>query len=196
MIIYHIAELVLLTLLIIRIGYYLKYNTVILRENLELLLYIILIFIDNFVTLFFGNNSISTIIFDSLLPAVIIIPIIFRRLNFKRPFLIFTILSISTFSLILNSNIYNYILYLLSIVFFVYVLICLATGSKRNRMKTPLYLIFLVDLLAIVIVQQIQVLNIKWDNSIFAIKSDYIALTIYMTNIVLTHVYIRRYFTN
>lgn len=196
MIIYHIAELVLLTLLIIRIGYYLKYNTVILRENLELLLYIILIFIDNVVTLFFGNNSISTIIFDSLLPAVIIIPIIFRRLNFKRPFLIFTILSLSTFSLILNSNIYNYILYLLSIVFFVYVLICLATGSRRNRMKTPLYLIFLVDLLAIVIVQQIQVLNIKWDNSIFAIKSDYIALTIYMTNIVLTHVYIRRYFTN
>lgn len=195
MIIYHIAEFVILTLLIIRIGYYLKSNREILRENLELILYITLVFIDNSVNLFFGNNSLSTIVFDSILPATIILPIIFRRLNLGIHFLIFTILSLSTFSIILNNAIYNYILYLLSIVSFIYELIHLATGSSRNRKKTPLYLIFLVDLMAIVIVQQIEILNIQWDNSIFAIKSDYIALTIYMTNLILTHVYIRRYFT-
>ncbi|MFM2334258.1 MAG: hypothetical protein RIS91_261 [Bacteroidota bacterium] len=195
MIIYHIAETVILTLLIIRVGYYLKSNRVILRENLELILYITLVFIDNSVNLFLGNNSLSTIVFDSILPAIIILPIIFRRLKLGIHFLIFTILSLSTFSIILNNAIYNYILYLLSIVTFIYELIHLATGSSRNRKKIPLYLIFLVDLMAIVIVQQIEILNIKWDNSIFAIKSDYIALTIYMTNLILTHVYIRRYFT-
>ncbi len=196
MIIYHIAEFVILTLLVIRIFYYLKFNKVILRENLEVLLYIFLVFLDNLVNLLFGNFPIFTTIFDSVLPCIIIIPIIFRKLSLSSNSLILTILLLCAFSLKINNLHFNYILYIVSISILILESINLGTGSSRNRKKTPLYIIIIIDLIAIVIVQQIQVLNIRWDNSIFAVKSDYIALTIYMTNLILTHVYIRRYFNN
>jgi hypothetical protein len=191
---YHIAEFAVLLILIIRLCFYLRISNNIATKNLELLLYIALIFFDSLVFVFIGEHNVVTGIFDSILPALIIIPIICRRFHHSNFIQILAIILFSTLNWVLNNSMWNYFLLLLCIVFLMSLAIKLATGPNRSRKKTPLYVVFSIDLIIIAIFQQISILEIKWTNSTYASHIDNGLLIAYFINLILTHVYIRRYF--
>jgi hypothetical protein len=191
---YHIAEFAVLLILIIRLCFYLRISNNIATKNLELLLYIALIFFDSLVFVFIGEHNVVTGIFDSILPALIIIPIICRRFHHSNSIQILAIILFSILNWVLNNSMWNYFLLLLCIVFLISLAIKLATGPNRSRKKTPLYVVFSIDLIIIAIFQQISILEIKWTNSTYASHIDNGLLIAYFINLILTHVYIRRYF--
>jgi hypothetical protein len=191
---YHIAEFTVLLVLIIRLYFYLRISKKIATSNLELLLYISLLFLDSLVFICFGEYNIITAIFDSILPALIIIPIVCRRFHCSNLIQISTIILFSTFNWVVNNSTWNYFLLLLCIVCLTSSAIQLATGPIRSRRKTPLYVVFSIDLIIIAIFQQISLLQIKWTNSIYASHIDAGLLIAYFVNLIFTHVYIRRYF--
>jgi hypothetical protein len=191
---YHIAEFMVLLVLMIRLFYYLGINKKITKTNLELLLYISLLFGDSLVFICFGKYEIVTVIFDSILPALIIIPILSRRFHFSNPTQIFAMILFPSFNFIVNNSTWNYFLLLLCIVFLISTAIKLATGPNLSRRKTPLYVVFCLDLIIIAIFQQISTLQIKWIDSTYAIHLDTGLFIAYFLILILIHVYIRRYF--
>lgn len=196
MIIYSYLESFILLVLNIRIYYYARLDFNVLKSNFEIFIYIFAVFIDSFLYLVLGANSAITILFDVILPLSIIIPILVRQKSRLPKLLLLLFIPISYFALIPTQDKIRYFLYIFSMILLFIYSIKLNSGTSKDLKKSPMYLLFALDFLVTIILQQLYGLNINWKDSEYVGFVGVVVLFIYLINLILAHVYIRRFFIN
>ncbi len=196
MIIYSYLESFILLVLNIRIYYYARLDFNLLKSNFEIFIYIFAVFIDSFLYLVLGANSAITILFDVILPLSIIIPILVRQKSRLPKLLLLLFIPISYFALIPTQDKMRYFLYIFSMILLFIYSIKLNSGTSKDLKKSPMYLLFALDFLVTIILQQLYGLNINWKDSEYVGFVGVVVLFIYLINLILAHVYIRRFFIN
>jgi len=193
---YSYLEFVILLALVLRLIIYTNINNKALNFNLEIILYIIFMFLNNISYLIFGFNKTSNSIFDAIFPLCIIVPNIGRKFNFN--ILITLILFVFSFltTIIFMEEFLYYFLSLGSLIILILTSIKLAQGSSINLKKTPLYLILIIDFLFMIIIQRLIAVKINWSESHFIGYVENVVLFVYLINLILSHVYVRRFFIN
>jgi hypothetical protein len=196
MIFYSYLEIPLLFVLNFRIFVYSQINFNVVKSNFEILLYIFTVLINSLLCFIFGENETLTGVFDIILPLSIIIPILARQKRKLYKLLILLFLPISYFALIPANDNIKYLLYITSMMILFIFSIKLALGSGKDLKKSPMYLLFAFDFLITTILQQLYGLNVNWKDSVYVGFVGIIVLFFYLTNLILAHVYIRRFFIN
>ncbi len=196
MIIYSYLETFILLVLNIRIYYYARLNFVALKSNVEIFIYIFAVFIDSLLYLVFGENKTITIVFDVILPLSIIIPILSRQKSKIYKLLLLLFIPFSYFDLIPSQDKTRYFLYMLSLILLFIYSIKLTSGTSKDLKKSPMYLLFALDFLVTTILQQLYGFNINWKDSVYVGFVGIVVLFFYLINLILAHVYIRRFFIN
>jgi hypothetical protein len=168
----------------------------VLKSNFEIFIYIFAVFIDSFLYLVLGANSAITILFDVILPLSIIIPILVRQKSRLPKLLLLLFIPISYFALIPTQDKIRYFLYIFSMILLFIYSIKLNSGTSKDLKKSPMYLLFALDFLVTIILQQLYGLNINWKDSEYVGFVGVVVLFIYLINLILAHVYIRRFFIN
>jgi hypothetical protein len=196
MIIYSYLETFILLVLNIRIYYYARLNFVALKSNVEIFIYIFAVFIDSLLYLVFGENKTITIVFDVILPLSIIIPILSRQKSKIYKLLLLLFIPFSYFALIPSQDKTRYFLYMLSLILLFIYSIKLTSGTSKDLKKSPMYLLFALDFLVTTILQQLYGFNINWKDSVYVGFVGIVVLFFYLINLILAHVYIRRFFIN
>jgi len=196
MIIYSYLETFILLVLNIRIYYYARLNFVVLKSNVEIFIYIFAVFIDSLLYLVFGENKTITIVFDVILPLSIIIPILSRQKSKIYKLLLLLFIPFSYFALIPSQDKTRYFLYMLSLILLFIYSIKLTSGTSKDLKKSPMYLLFALDFLVTTILQQLYGFNINWKDSVYVGFVGIVVLFFYLINLILAHVYIRRFFIN
>jgi hypothetical protein len=196
MIFYSYLEIPLLFVLNFRIFVYSQINFNVVKSNFEILLYIFTVLINSLLCFIFGENETLTGVFDIILPLSIIIPILARQKRKLYKLLILLFLPISYFALIPANDNIKYLLYITSMMILFIFSIKLALGSGKDLKKSPMYLLFALDFLITTILQQLYGLNVNWKDSVYVGFVGIIVLFFYLTNLILAHVYIRRFFIN
>ena len=196
MIIYSYLEIFLLAILNIRVCCYSRVHFNVVKSNFEILLYIFAVFIDSLVSIIFGENNSITIIFDVIFPLTILIPILARQKSKSHKLLLLLFVPFSYFALIPTQDKMRYFLYLLSLILLFIYSIKLTSGTSKDLKKSPMYLLFALDFLVTIILQQLYGLNINWKDSVYVGFVGIVVLFFYLINLILAHVYIRRFFIN
>jgi hypothetical protein len=196
MIFYSYLEIPLLFVLNFRIFVYSQINFNVVKSNFEILLYIFTVLINSLLCFIFGENETLTGVFDIILPLSIIIPILARQKRKLYKLLILLFLPISYFALIPANDNIKYLLYITSMMILFIFSIKLALGSGKDLKKSPMYLLFAFDFLITTILQQLYGLNVNWKDSVYVGFVGIVVLFFYLTNLILAHVYIRRFFIN
>jgi hypothetical protein len=196
MIFYSYLEIPLLFVLNFRIFVYSQINFNVVKSNFEILLYIFTVLINSLLCFIFGENETLTRVFDIILPLSIIIPILARQKRKLYKLLILLFLPISYFALIPANDNIKYLLYITSMMILFIFSIKLALGSGKDLKKSPMYLLFALDFLITTILQQLYGLNVNWKDSVYVGFVGIVVLFFYLINLILAHVYIRRFFIN
>ncbi len=196
MIIYSYIETFILLVLNIRICYYARLNFIVLKSNFEIFIYIFAVFIDSLLYLEFGESKTITIVFDVILPLSIIIPILTRQKSKIYKLLLLLFIPFSYFALIPSQDKIRYFLYILSMILLFIYSIKLTSGTSKDLKKSPMYLLFALDFLVTTILQQLYGFNINWKDSVYVGFVGIFVLFFYLINLILAHVYIRRFFIN
>ncbi len=194
--IYSCIELLILITLIIRLFYYLFSNKTILKSNLEVILYFCLLLLNNLSFLIFGYSRIISLAFLIILPLSIIVPKICKifQLNILSTLLLLFLTTLLFYKT--NQELVMYTLILCCITFLISTIIKLAKGSSHELKKSPIYIIITIDFLIITILQQLSSNKINWSNSHYFRYVMNIVLCIFLSNLILANVYIRRFFIN
>jgi hypothetical protein len=196
MIIYSYLEIFLIAILNIRVCCYSRVHFNVVKSNFEILLYIFAVFIDSLVSIIFGENNSITIIFDVVFPLTIIIPILARQKGKSHKLLLMLFVPFSYFALIPTNDEIRYLLYVLCMmILFIYSII-LTLGSGKDLKKSPMYLLFALDFLITTILQQLYGRKVNWVDSKYVGYVGFVVLFFYLINLILAHVYIRRFFNN
>ena len=196
MIIYSYLETFILLVLNIRIYYYARLNFVALKSNVEIFIYIFAVFIDSLLCLVFDDCKTITVLFDIILPLSIIIPILTRRKSKIYKLLLLLIIPISYLALIPSQDKIRYFLYIFSMILLFIYSIKLTSGTSKDLKKSPMYLLFALDFLVTTILQQLYGFNINWKDSVYVGFVSIVVLFFYLINLILAHVFIRRFFIN
>ncbi len=196
MIVYSYLEILILLILIYRIYYYSRLNFNIVKSNFEILLYIFTIFINSLLCFILDENETITILFDVILPLSIIIPILARQKSKIYKLLLLSFIPISYFALIPGNDKIRYLLFIISMLLLFIYSIKLTLGSGKDLKKSPMYLLFALDFLVTTILQQLYGFNINWKDSVYVGFVGIVVLLFYLINLILAHVYIRRFFIN
>jgi hypothetical protein len=196
MIIYSYLETFILLLLNIRIYYYARLDFIVLKSNFEIFIYIFAVFIDSLLCLVFDDYKTITVLFDIILPLSIIIPILTRQKSKIYKLLLLLIIPISYLALIPSQDKIRYFLYIFSMILLFICSIKLTSGTSKDLKKSPMYLLFALDFLVTAILQQLYGFNINWKDSVYVGLVGIVVLLFYLINLILAHVYIRRFFIN
>lgn len=196
MIIYSYLEIFLLAILNIRVYCYSRVHINVVKSNFEILLYIFAVFLNSLVCIFFGENDLITIIFDVIFPLTIIIPILARQKSKSHKLFLLLFLPISYFALIPTYDEIRYFLYMLCMMILFIYSIKLTVGSGNDLKKSPMYLLIALDFLITTILQQLYSFKINWVDSHYVGFVGVVVLFFYFINLILAHVYIRRFFVN
>lgn len=196
MIVYSYLEILILLILIYRIYYYSRRNFNIIKSNFEILLYIFTVFINSLLCFILDENETITIVFDVILPLSIIIPILARQKSKIYKLLLLLFIPFSYFALIPSQDKTRYFLYILSLILLFIYSIKLTSGTSKDLKKSPMYLLFALDFLVTTILQQLYGFNINWKDSVYVGFVGIVVLLFYLINLILAHVYIRRFFIN
>lgn len=196
MIVYSYLEILILIILIYRIYYYSRLNLNIVKSNFEILLYIFTVFINSLLCFILDENETITMLFDVILPLSIIIPILARQKSKIYKLLLLSFIPISYFALIPENDKIRYLLFIVSMLILLIYSIKLTLGSSKDLKKSPMYLLFALDFLVTTILQQLYGFNINWKDSVYVGFVGIVVLFFYLINLILAHVYIRRFFIN
>jgi hypothetical protein len=196
MIVYSYLEIPLLFVLVFRIFVYSRIDFNVLKSHFEILLYIFTVFTNSLLCIIIGENKTITLVFDIILPLSIIIPILARQKRKIYKLFLLSFIPITYFALIPANDKIRYLLYILSMMILFTYSIKLAVGSGKDLKKSPIYLLFALDFLVTIILQQLYGFNINWKDSVFVGFVGIVVLFFYLINLILAHVYIRRFFIN
>ncbi len=194
---YSVVEFLVVFSLVVRMVYYLKINPKIIHQNLEVINYISIIYILVLINFFFKATRSEAVfeIYDVLIPPLILFPMF---LNGKLPaklILLLIILFCIPFYFFYYGRLIE-ILYIFSIFMVIRKAILLSIGSSRNLKKSPIYIIITIDLLFALMSVSFHYSSINWSQSDLISYYGEVAAAFFLTNLILFHVYIRRFFIN
>lgn len=190
---YYFLEEIALIILFIRLVYYLTRRNKFLFSNLEIGLYILILLANNLMFNYWGDVSVTPLMFDILAPVSVIIAI---RL-IKNSNLIVTLLVIPVASLILYSvwnNYLCYILYIAAITLLIKKAIVLSKRGSIEVKKSSLYIFIALDMLFSLMVTFSSTVTFDWSLSRYVGLMWYLDLTIFTLTIIMLHVKLRRFF--
>jgi hypothetical protein len=194
---YFIVEFLVVFTLVVRMVYYLKINPKIIHQNLEVINYISVVYVLILINLFFKATRTETVleIYDVMIPPLILFPMF---LNGKLPvkfILILVILFCIPFYFFYYGKLIE-VLYIIAIFMVIRKAIKLSTGSSRNLQKSPMYIIITIDLLFTLMSVSFHYTSINWSQSDLICYYGRVSAAFFLSNLILFHVYIRRFFIN
>ena len=193
---YFIVEFLVVFTLVVRMVYYLKINPKIIHQNLEVINYISVIYVFVLFNFFKATRTEAVLeIYDVLIPPLILFPMF---LNGKLPvkfILILVILFCIPFYFFYYGKLIE-VLYIIAIFMVIRKAIKLSTGSSRNLQKSPMYIIIMIDLLFTLMSVSFHYTSINWSQSDLICYYGRVAAAFFLSNLILFHVYIRRFFIN
>ncbi len=195
---YYIVEFLIVFSLVVRMVYYLKINPKIIHQNLEVINYISVVYLLSILSLLRLNKieeDYLVEIYDVLIPPLILFPIFLNGKISVKSILILIVLFTSAFHYFLNEKFIE-ILYIIAIYMLVRKAIKLSSGSSRNLKKSPMYIILTLDVFFTVMSVSLNYVSSYWSHSILITHYGQVSLVIFLLNLILFHVYIRRFFIN
>lgn len=195
---YYIVEFLIVFSLVVRMVYYLKINPKIIHQNLEVINYISVVYLLSILSLLRLNKieeDYLVEIYDVLIPPLILFPIFLNGKISVKSILILIVLFTSAFHYFLNEKFIE-ILYIIAIYMLVRKAIKLSSGSSRNLKKSPMYIILTLDVFFTVMSVSLNYVSSYWKHSILITHYGQVSLVIFLLNLILFHVYIRRFFIN
>ena len=190
--IYYILELSLLTLLSVRI-ILLKFqkNLISATNHFELFFFVCTI------NQIWGNIDYKNVyfyyFFHCTMPLVLSLSILSDKINYRYMFLLLLLVLLSLYC----QNVkFNIAIYLLSILLVMHRLIFCALNSKKNRDKVPLYIAVWCVLFLSNLIFLMNHTKVDWHESKFVDYFLYVTQFVYLSTIILGHVYLRRFIVN
>ena len=181
---------------VVRMVYYLKINPKIIFQNLEVINYISVIYVWAILNFFNIAKTDEVVeIYDVLIPPLILFPMFLNGKISVKSILILIVLFTSAFHYFLNEKFIE-ILYIIAIFMLVRKAIKLSSGSSRNLKKSPLYIILTLDVFFTVMSVSLNYVSSYWKHSILITYYGQVSLVIFLLNLILFHVYIKRFFIN
>lgn len=193
MIFYHFGELIILFALIIRILYYSRKDFNKLKINTEVYVYILILFLNNIICSIIDNVPLLFESYNAIVPSLLVVLLILDR--FKHFFIKFCIsILISFLFFYLNNSIFNLILYIAAILLMLRKAFYFTKNSSINLHRSSLYIIFSIDLLFSILNMQLGNIDLEWNQSKLINYLGTLSAVVFFINLILTHVFIRRFF--
>ena len=195
---YYIVEFLIVFSLVVRMVYYLKINPKIIHQNLEVINYISVVYLLSILSLLRLNKieeDYLVEIYDVLIPPLILFPMFLNGKISAKSILILIVLFTASFHYFLNEKFIE-ILYIIAIFMLVRKAIKLSSGSSRNLKKSPLYIILTLDVFFTVMSVSLNYVSSYWSHSILITHYGQVSVVIFLLNLILFHVYIKRFFIN
>ena len=193
---YFIVEFLVEFTLVVRMVYYLKINPKIIFQNLEVINYISVIYVWAILNFFNIAKTDEVVeIYDVLIPPLILFPMFLNGKISVKSILLLIIAFSAAFHYFLNEKFIE-ILYIIAIFMVVRKAIKLSSGSSRNLKKSPLYIILTLDVFFTVMSVSLNYVSSYWSHSILITHYGQVSVVIFLLNLILFHVYIKRFFIN
>lgn len=191
--IYHYVEFVLILLLVLRILYFLRLDRTMLFKHLELLIYFFVLFLNSLTHELGFNGIFINRLYNALLPVSLIVSISFDKL--KKPiFIMFTTGFFVIFIFKISYEKIVSILYVISTCMVIMKAINMTRKSSKLLKVSPVYFVIALDLIFTLISVELSQFKVNWSLSKYANYVQSISLIVFFVNVVIYHVYIRRFF--
>jgi hypothetical protein len=190
---YHYSEFALVSVLFFRMLYFLCLDRSLLLKNLELVIYFLVLFLNSLLHEIGLNESVINRLYNIVLPLSLIVSLGFE--GSKKPLFTLMIILMGNFFFI---NFYNIkivsILYVVSIFMVILKAINMTGKSSRILRSSPLYLVLAIDLIFTIVSLELSQFSVDWSLSKYINNVQSISLAVFFIDVVLYHVYIRRFF--
>jgi len=181
-----------LFILLIRILYYQLCSDGSILSHPSILYYLVAIFLNIPLNLILTDKQEINEIYHSTMPWVILIPFLLKNRRIEVD--IFTIMLLSIINFIISSYYIKLFLYISSIIIMLFTAIKIVIKSKTHLNKSPLYVVIAVDLLITIVIMILSEFEVDWSLSNYIDILGSLNSSVFFCNVVLYHVFIRRYF--
>lgn len=190
---YFRAEFILIIILFFRVVVLLFKNKITIPENLVFLIYFLLIFLNSLFHELGFKTSMLNRLYNQILAVSLFVAILLQ--GFEKPALMVLIIIVSNIIFIAFCDIgFSSVLY----VFLIFLLISKAIKLTRKSSKllklSPLYLILAIDVIFTLISFELSQFNVDWNLSKYINCVQSISLFVFFSDVILYHVYLRRFF--
>lgn len=190
---YHYSEFALVSILFFRVIYFFSLDRNFLSKNLEFLMYFFVLFLNSLLHELGLNELVINRLYNLILPASLIISIVFG--GFLKPFftLIVILLSNVVFINFCNMKIVS-IMYVVSICLVILKAIKMTRKSSKILRASPLYFVLAIDLIFTIVSLELSQFKVDWSLSKYVYYIQSISLAVFFIDLVLFNVYIRRFY--
>jgi F0F1-type ATP synthase membrane subunit a len=153
-----------------------------------------MVFINSIFNLINFNTDLINELYNKVLPISIIVFLAFVEfVSLKN--IIILLITLNTIVIYTNDPKVNLVLYILCVILMMFKAIKLSGKSSQDMKKSPLYIIYSIDLLFSAVSIQLSQINYNWQQSKYIGYIGFIGMFVFLLNLILTHVYLRRFFS-